>query len=169
MIWAPPPRSKDIHQSEADMGGTADTGVPSRPGVLASSRLFYGDSGGCCFWLWKNYCPSLSRARGATAHAPARGIGPKGFPVMCGFRKEDRHNSTISGDVRKCSTQESLCAQFDVSKAGNCPRPQLNAWPLGTSNRLFPPRFPVLCYAIIPEARELRIVATPHPHPNLHP
>lgn len=74
------------------MGGTADKGVPSLPGQLASSRLFYGDSGGCCFWLRKNYCPPLCRARGATAHAPASAIGPKGFPVMCGFRKEETHN-----------------------------------------------------------------------------
>ena len=211
------------------MGGTADTGVPSLPGLLASSRLFYGISGGCCFWLRKNYCPPLRRARGATAHAPARGcccccccciasvvsdsvrphrrqptrlprpwdlpgkstgvgchclrrargatahapargIGRQGFPVMCGFRKEETHNNTISGEVRNASPKKVLCAQFDVSKAGNCPCPQLNAWPLGTSNRLFPPRFPVfLCYAIIQQARQLRIVTTPHPNPNLHP
>ena len=152
------------------MGGTVDTGVPSLPGLLASSRLFYGNSGGCCFWLRKNYCPPLRRARGATAHAPARGIRLQGFPVMCGFRKEETHNNTISGEVRNAPPKKVLCAQFDVSKAGNCPCPQLHAWPLGTSNRLFPPRFPVfLCYAIIQQARQLRIVTTPHPNPNLHP
>lgn len=106
----------------------------------------------------ENYCPPLPRAW-CTAHAHLRVPSARRvFPWCVGFGKK-KHTTDRFWWGEECSTQKVLCAQFSLSRQETVPVHSLTPGH-GTSSRLFPPRFPVLCYAMIQQARQLRIVTT---------